>query len=229
MFVSFRYYHFIFFRYARSKRKYWVKPGRTGKWWSNLYSGDALEDAWIQNFKMSKTKFLEMVDLIRPYAEERSCWIRRDIIPLEKRVAISLYYLKDQGSLVMTGNSFGIAKKATSIIIQEICGILAEKIAPELIKFPTAKADVEKKLCRFIERFGFPQVIGCMDGTYNPIRQPTESSQEYFSYKMCYSINCQAICDAHGKFIDIEIKWSGRVHDARVFANCAVQKSYSAG
>ena len=46
---------------------------------------------------------------------------------------------------------------------------------------------------------------------------------------MCCSINCQAICDAHGNFIDAEIKWPGSLHDDPVFANCAVQKSYSAG
>ena len=37
-------------------------------------------------------------------------------------------------------------------VIQEICGILGEKIAPKLIKF-----DVEKSSCSFLERFVFPQ------------------------------------------------------------------------
>ena len=206
-----------------------MKPGRTDKWWDNLYSGNATEDAWIQNFRMTKADFLELVDLIRPYAKESSCQVRRDVITLEKRVAITLYYLKDQGSLLMTGNTFGIAKSTTNIVIKEICGILAEKMAPELIKFPTAKAVVEKSSCRFLERFGFPQVIGCVDGTHIPIRQPSENSHDYFSYKMCYSINCQAICDAHGTFINVEIQWPGSVHDARVFTNCSVQKNSSTG
>ena len=39
----------------------------------------------------------------------------------------------------MTGHTFGIAKSTTSIVIQEICGILAEKIALKLIKFLTTK------------------------------------------------------------------------------------------
>jgi len=198
-------------------------------WWDNLYSGRATEETWIQNLRMSKPHFLELVDMIRPHAIERSSQVRRDVIPLEKRVAIALYYLKDQGSLLMTGNTFGIAKSTTSVVIQEICGILAEKIAPELISFPNSKADVEKSSCMFLERFGFPQVIGCVDGTHIPIRQPSENAHDYFSYKMCYSINCQAICDAYGKFIDVEIKWPGSVHDARVFANCEVQKNLSAG
>ena len=140
-----------------------------------------------------------------------------------------MYYLEDQGSLLITANTFGIAKSTTSIVVQEICGILAEKIAPKLIKFSTAKADVEKSSGRFLEKFRFPQLIGCVDVTHIPIGQLSENSQDYFLYKMCYSINCQAICDAHGKFVDVEIKWPGSVPNARVFANCAVQKSYSAG
>ena len=37
---------------------------------------------------------------------------------------------------------------------------------------------------------------------------------------MCYSISCQAICDAPGMFIDVEIKCPGSVHGARTFAYC---------
>ena len=46
---------------------------------------------------------------------------------------------------------------------------------------------------------------------------------------MCYTITCQAICDAYGKFINAEVKWPGSVHDARVFANCDIQNNYSSG
>ena len=85
----------------------------------------------------------------------------------------------------MIGNTFGIAKSTTSIVIWEICGILTEKIAPEFIKVPTAKADVGKSSCRLLEWFGFLQVIGCVDGTHIPIGQPSENSQDNFSYIKC--------------------------------------------
>ena len=80
-----------------------------------------------------------------------------------------------------------------------------------------------------MNRFGFPQVIGCIDGTHIPIKQPSENAHDYYSYKMCYSLNVQGICDAFGRFINVEVKWPGSVHDARVFANCSIQKGYTKG
>ena len=81
----------------------------------------------------------------------------------------------------------------------------------------------------FQARFGFPQVIGCIDGTHIPIKRSEENATDYYSYKMFYSINCQVICDAYGQFINVEVKWPGSVHDVRVFASCSVQKNFVSG
>ena len=97
------------------------------------------------------------------------------------------------------------------------------------IVFIPEKNDVLNATSCFLQKFGFPQVIGCVDGTHIPIKQPSENAYDYFSYKLCYTLNCQAIWDAYGKFVNVEINWPGRVHDARVFANCKVQESFTSG
>ena len=114
-------------------------------------------------------------------------------------------------------------------VVHEICQILSENIGPKIVKFPVSKQEVAEATGHFLQKFGFPQVIGCIDGTHIPIKQPSENSHDYFSYRMCHTINCQAICDAYGKFINVEVKWSDSVHDARVFANCDIQNNYSSG
>ena len=88
---------------------------------------------------------------------------------------------------------------------------------------------VEKANREFLQKFGFQRVLGCIDETHIPISEPHENHYDYFSYKMKYPINVQAICDCNGRFTDVDIKWPGSLHDARDFANSEVQKGYTKG
>lgn len=205
----------------------WKRPGRTGQWWDNLLSGKMSEEEWKKNLRMPKNDFDVLVNLIRPFYKEKSSKIRNDVICLEKRVAMTLYYLKDQGSMTMTANTFGVARCTVGKVLHEICKIITENVGPQLIKFPITKEEVETATSQFSNRFGFPQAIGCIDGTHIPIKQPSENAHDYMSYKQFFSINCQAICNALGQFTNVEIKWPGSVHDARVFANSEIQKGFS--
>ena len=127
--------------------------------------------------------------------------------PLETSVAITLYYLRDQGSMQMTSNTFDIARYTVGQVIQEICGILTKNLGPEFIKFLVKKDEVLETVSQFQQRFVIPQFIGCIDGTHIPIKQPSENAHDYYSYKLCYTLNCQAICNVLGQFINVEVKW----------------------
>lgn len=216
-------------RYLRKKRSVWVKSGRTDQWWRNLISDKMSPDEWKKNLRISKEDFSLLVNMMKPYVKSRSSKVRGDVLSLEKRVAVTLHYLKDQGSMRMTANTFGIARCTVGQVVQEICTVLTKNLGPELIKFPQTKEEVSTATAAFLQRFGFPQVIGCVDGTHIPIKQPSENANDYFSYKQIYSINCQGICNAFGQFINVEVKWPGSLHNARVFANSEIQKLFSDG
>ena len=98
-----------------------------------------------------------------------------------------------------------------------------------MIKYPSSKAGVEKANREFLQKFGFPRVLKRIDGTHTPISELHENPHDDFSYKMKYAINVQAICDCNGRFTDVDIKWPGSLHDARVFTNSEVQKDYTKG
>jgi len=141
---------------------------------------------WKTNLRLSKNDFYSLVNMIRPYVKTRSCRVRNDVLSLEKRIAVTLHYLKDQGSMRMTGNAFSIARCTVGQVVKEICTVLTKNIGTELIRFPKSKEEVSTTIASFAERFGFPQVIGCVDGTHTPIKQPSENAHDYFSYKqMC--------------------------------------------
>ena len=77
-------------------------------------------------------------------------------------------------------------------------------------------------IVKFESQHGFPQAFGCVDGTHITIVQPLENSHDYFSYKMKYTLNVQGICDYQGRFIDVDCRWPGSVHDAKVFSNANI-------
>ena len=193
----------------------------------NKMSGVSPLEVWRKIFRVTRENFLELVEMIRPYNRERSETARQNIITLEKRIAMTLHYLKDQGSVVITANVFGCSMSSTSDVVEEVCRILSKNIASCMIKYPSSKAEVEKTNWEFLQKLGFPRVLGYIDGTHIPISEPRENPHDYFSYKMKYKINVQAIGNCNGRFTDVDIKWPGSLHGARVFANSEVQKGYT--
>ena len=137
----------------------------------------------------------------------------------EEKLAVTLYYLKDTGSLAMTANTFGIAVNTASVIIGEVCKVITKNLGPKYIYMPQDCDEMREKVSEFEAKFGMIQAMGCIDGTHIPIKKPHKNSQDYFFYKQFYSLNVQAICDYRGQFMDVECVWPGSVHDAKVFAN----------
>eukprot|EP00794_Sanderia_malayensis_P020675 gene20675-biopygen17064 len=211
---------------SRRRRRQWKNPGRTENWWQNVLNGLTREDEWILNFRMSREDFVALEEQLSLYIRPSEKSFRGDTISSSKKLAMTLYYLKDQGSLRMTSNAFGVAPCTLSLAIRHVCYAIGKVLGPKLIKFPTTKEGLEKLMSNFEEKFGFPMVVGCIDGTHIPVRQPNENPHDYFCYKMKHSINVQAVCDHEGYFLDVDCSWPGSVHDAKVFGNSAINKLF---
>ena len=44
------------------------------------------QEEWVTNFRMTLSDFLNLVELIRPFAKELSTKVRNDLITLEERI-----------------------------------------------------------------------------------------------------------------------------------------------
>lgn len=214
-------------RIIRRRRRRWINPGRTDRWWQNLWSGKLLESEWRLNLRMNREHFMELVEMVRPNLEIKCGNFRADALSVEKKVAMTLYYLKDQGLYRMTCNNFGVSLPCLSKTVKAVCSCINEVVGPQYLKLPKSLDEMKELISKFESRFGFPQAFGCLDGTHIPIRQPTENSQDYFCYKMKRSLNVQALCDYRGIFLDVEINWPGSVHDARVYANSNLNRMFT--
>ena len=139
-------------------------------------------------------------------------------------VAITLYYLKDCGTLSMTANSFGIATKTASAAINEVCSAIVLYVGPIYLHIPKTNQEMKENISEFETKFGMTQTFGCIDGTHISIVCTSEHHHDYFCYKQFHSLNVQAVCDYKGAFMDVECKWPSTVHGAKVFANSSICK-----
>ena len=168
-----------------------------------------------------------LVYMVREEVAPDSRSFRSDTLIAEKKVAMTFYYLKDQGSFRQTRSSFDFSKETLSITLRVVVNAITNNLRKKYIVLPSTRVDLEKAAGNIDKKIGFPHFIGCADGTHIPIIQQKANSHDFFCYKMKYSLNCQAEWDEKGQFIDAEVKWPGIVHDARVYANSSINKTIS--
>ena len=72
-------------------------------------------------------------------------------------------------------------------------------------------------------------MVGPIDGTHIPILKPDCRSSDYYNRKGYYSILMQAVVDSKGMFVDVNIGWPGKVHNARVLVNSTFYQKPNTG
>ena len=127
---------------------FWVKPGRTPKWWDNMVNGVCLPSEWKDNFRMSRSTFNELCDELRPLHERQSTRMRNPL-SVQTQVAVTLYYLSDEGRYRKVANAFGISRSSVSIAVRNVCASITEYLGPKYIKLPANEHEVEELVSKF--------------------------------------------------------------------------------
>ena len=74
-----------------------------------MINGISQDDWWKKSFRFFKEKVFDLVDLLKTTIGPNPNTPNFRSLSAAKKVAITLYYLKDMGSLVMTANHSGVA------------------------------------------------------------------------------------------------------------------------
>jgi hypothetical protein len=95
----------------------------------------------------------------------------RDVVDIQKQVAITLYWLASSVEYRTIGNLFGVGKSTVCSIVHKVCEAIYEDLLNVYVKFPTG--DELKNVVRgYEESWGFPNCGGAIDGTHIPIIAP---------------------------------------------------------
>ena len=152
-------------------------------WWQNFVSGVTPDEFWKNNFRLDRHSFLELLNVIGPHISPDLTTPNKRALHADKKLAITLYFLKDTGSLNMTANTFGIQINTTSAVVFEVCVAIVEYLGPLYLHLPKTEHEMRQKVSEFEAKFGMVQAFGCIDGTHISIVAPRENSHDFYCYK----------------------------------------------
>jgi hypothetical protein len=120
----------------------------------------------------------------------------REALPVRKKVAIALFYLKSGADYGVVGLTFGVGKATVFFIVEEFCSAVLQHYFPQKVRFPSTVEEMEASAVDFRRRWNFPGIIGAVDGCHIPIRAPSHDGGDYYNYKGWHSIILLAVVDS---------------------------------
>ena len=97
-------------------------------------------------------------DLLHPYISPDPRSPNHRELSSENKLAVTLYYLKDTGSLNMTGNTFGLHPSTVSKVIHQVCRAISDHLGPKYLKIPKTQDEMIEKVSEFEAKYGMPHL-----------------------------------------------------------------------
>ena len=146
------------------------------------------EHDWIQNFRMKTETFLYLCSQLRSVLQRKDT-IMRKAISVEKRVAITLWFLATPSEYRTIGHLFGVARSTVCIIVHSTMNAIVSVLLGKYIVFPTGQ-HLSTVINGFEMKWNFPQCAGAMVVTY---LFEHLNHTDYYNRKGLYSIIIQAV------------------------------------
>ena len=150
-------------RKARKKRQCWFRNCCADTWWVDMMLAVApVEDLWKKNFRFSRAKFDKICNELRAYISPNILSPNYRTLPVQKKVAAVLYFLKDTGSMNMTTNTFGLHQCTLTKVVKDVCSVIVTYIVTKCIKLLNSQDEMLSKMSEFEAKFGMTQAFRCI-------------------------------------------------------------------
>ncbi|XP_062287204.1 putative nuclease HARBI1 [Scomber scombrus] len=183
------------------------------------------EEYLLERYRFSSTSIIYLNNILRPYICNLTH--RGRALTSEQILCIVLRFYANGSFLYNIGDAEHVGKATVCRAVRNVT-LALKRLLSAMVVFPG-----HKPLRHIKEEFhriaGLPNVIGCIDGTHIPITAPAENEGDYVNRKSCHSINVQIICDAANLITNVEAKWPGSVHDARMYRESSLSNKFACG
>ncbi|RVE46114.1 hypothetical protein evm_009188 [Chilo suppressalis] len=188
-------------------------------------------------FLLPESKFKKIFRLPRDCAryliEALDCEeLQMGSLPKQLKVLCALHFFAQGSYQASLGQDYNLALSQPSVsrCLDTVANLIIRKLTPSKIIFPNTPAERAENKAEFLSIFGMPNTIGAVDGSHigiiaPPLSHPTAPGNIFYNRKGFYSINCQVICNAKGRIINVNPNFPGSTHDAAVWRASNVNKS----
>ncbi|CAB3989267.1 Hypothetical predicted protein [Paramuricea clavata] len=212
-------------RADKYKKRFWVRKiyqERCEKGEYHLLVREMMlfdQEFFTNRFRMTPSTFEKLLTWVGPYLQKKSTVMRDPIAPSE-RLALTLRYLTTGDAQVTIGASYRISPTTTGRIIHKTCQVIWDVLKKQgFLELPQNKEQWKKISQDFNNYWNYPHALGAIDGKHIVIQAPPRAGSDFLIIKKL-SIVLMGVCDAHYKFILVDVGDSGRQSDGSVYNNC---------
>lgn len=195
---------------TRRRPKVWVRP-RLGGWWETT-AATFTDDQWLQHFRVSRETFSHLCETLEPQLKRQDTTYRL-CIPLQKRVALTLYKLANPCDYKTVADLFAVGVASVCRCVHEFCTAVIEVLKPRLVVTPSDSELVEMADF-FYHTYGIPQCVGVLDSMHVAIIKPPHYQSEQPDRGSYPAILLQAVVDGKGMFWDLTMSCPAWVNDS---------------
>lgn len=148
---------------------------------------DSWDDAeFYRRLRFRRSDVLEIVDDIQ---EDLVNANRGRNVAATSQVCLALSFYATGAYQNVCAHLVGVTQRTAGRIIDRVTRALLDR-AHRWIVFPD-QPEADRQKAKFLKLGGFPDVVGCIDGTHIRIQAPLKHEHEYICRKNFHSINVQ--------------------------------------
>lgn len=148
-------------------------------------------------------------------------------VPVDKQVLLTIWTLANPEAFRSIGDRFGFANRGMAhYCFMSTCRRITDTLYSDSVLWPST-VDCRRNADEFEKQYGFPGVVGCIDGCHIPIKAPVTDRDSYVNRKGFTSVNFLGVCDHRMKFIYAYTDCPGSVHDAHVLDVSSLKQKLS--